>query len=56
MNANMHEIYDAFKDEPDFLIISHTCDPEIDSRRAKALRRFAKSRYTQMDFSYWKKR
>jgi protein SCO1/2 len=31
MNGNMHQIYDAFKDEPDFMIISHTCDPERDS-------------------------
>lgn len=31
MNNNMHKIYDAFKDEPDFMIVSHTCDPETDS-------------------------
>ncbi|MEP7318502.1 MAG: SCO family protein, partial [Panacibacter sp.] len=31
MNGNMHVIYDVFKDEPDFMIISHTCDPERDS-------------------------
>lgn len=31
MNANMFKIYEAFKDEPDFMIISHTCDPERDS-------------------------
>lgn len=31
MNANMRRIYDQFKDNPDFLIISHTCMPETDS-------------------------
>jgi protein SCO1/2 len=31
MNGNMHKIYDAFKDEPGFMIVSHTCDPETDS-------------------------
>jgi len=41
MNANMHQIYNAFKDEPDFLIISHTCDPEVDS--APILKHYADS-------------
>ena len=31
MNKNMKEIYDQFKDENNFLILSHTCQPEIDS-------------------------
>jgi protein SCO1/2 len=31
MNANMRRVYDAYKDEPDFLIASHTCQPEVDS-------------------------
>ncbi len=31
MNSNMRRVYDAFKDEKDFLIISHTCMPETDS-------------------------
>ncbi len=31
MNANMKTIYDQFKNEPDFAIISHTCMPEVDS-------------------------
>ena len=31
MNNNMKEIYAAFKDEPDFRILSHTVDPETDS-------------------------
>ncbi|HMO62299.1 MAG TPA: SCO family protein [Ferruginibacter sp.] len=31
MNTNMRRVYDAFKDNPDFCIISHTCMPETDS-------------------------
>ncbi len=31
MNANMRTIYDTYKDEPNFIIVSHTCDPERDS-------------------------
>src|SRR5436190_1981542 len=31
MNANMRRIYDHFKDEREFMIISHTCMPETDS-------------------------
>jgi len=31
MNTNMKEVYVAFKDEPDFRILSHTVDPETDS-------------------------
>jgi protein SCO1/2 len=31
MNANMRRVYDAFKDEPEFMILSHTCMPEVDS-------------------------
>lgn len=31
MNTNMRRIYEAFKDEPDFLIASHTCMPEVDT-------------------------
>lgn len=31
MNANMRRIFDAYKDEKDFLILSHTCMPETDS-------------------------
>lgn len=31
MNNNMKLIYGAFKDEPDFLILSHTCNPKTDS-------------------------
>lgn len=31
MNNNMRIVYDALKDEKDFLILSHTCDPDHDS-------------------------
>ena len=31
MNANMRRVYDAYKDEKEFLIVSHTCMPETDS-------------------------
>lgn len=31
MNANMRRVFDKFKDEPNFLILSHTCMPETDS-------------------------
>jgi len=31
MNANMRRVYDQYKDEKDFLILSHTCMPETDS-------------------------
>ncbi len=31
MNNNMHDVYNALKDEKELLILSHTCQPEIDS-------------------------
>lgn len=31
MNANMRRIWDVYKDEPQFMILSHTCMPETDS-------------------------
>ena len=31
LNNNMKKVYEKFKNEPGFLILSHTCDPEIDS-------------------------
>lgn len=31
MNTNMKTIFNEFKDEPNFLILSHTCDPERDT-------------------------
>lgn len=31
MNNNMRMVYEALKDEKDFVILSHTCDPDTDS-------------------------
>ena len=31
MNNNMRQVYEEYSKEPDFLILSHTCDPERDS-------------------------
>lgn len=31
MNANMRRVFDKYKDNKDFLILSHTCQPEVDS-------------------------
>ncbi len=31
MNANMRRVFDQFKNEKDFVILSHTCMPETDS-------------------------
>jgi protein SCO1 len=31
MNSNVHTVYDALKDYPDLLIMSHTCQPEVDT-------------------------
>ncbi len=31
MNNNLKKVYDELKGEKDFLILSHTCDPETDS-------------------------
>ncbi|MEX0636821.1 MAG: SCO family protein [Ferruginibacter sp.] len=31
MNANMRRVYDLYKDQPNFMILSHTCMPEVDS-------------------------
>jgi protein SCO1 len=30
LNNNMKTVYDKFKDEPNFMILSHTCNPETD--------------------------
>jgi protein SCO1/2 len=39
MNSNMKKVYERFKGEKDFLIISHTSDPERDS--AAQLKKYA---------------
>ncbi len=31
LNNNMKVIYEKFKSEPDFVVVSHTCDPDRDS-------------------------
>lgn len=31
MNAHMKILYEKYKNEPDFAIVSHTCQPEVDS-------------------------
>ena len=37
MNNNLRPVYETFKNEPRFLLLSHTCDPETDSvQRLKA--------------------
>src|SRR6476646_6431578 len=41
MNNNMRLVYDQFKDEKDFLILSYTCDPENDS--AQQLKKYSDS-------------
>ena len=41
MNNNLRKIYDAYKEEPRFQILSHTCDPETDS--VARLKRYADS-------------
>lgn len=41
MNNNLRKVYDAFKDEKDFLILSHTCMPEVDS--VPVLKKYADS-------------
>lgn len=41
MNTNMKTVYDRFKGDSDFLILSHTCDPETDS--ASRLKKYADS-------------
>lgn len=41
MNTNLRKVYDQFKDDANFLILSHTCDPETDS--ALRLKNYADS-------------
>jgi protein SCO1/2 len=49
MNNNLRKVYEALKDEKDFLILSHTCDPETDS--AAQLKKYADS--MQVDTKKW---
>ena len=41
MNTNMKGIYETFKSEPGFMILSHTCNPETDT--VPVLKRYADS-------------
>jgi protein SCO1/2 len=41
LNTNMKDIYTAYKNEPDFQIVSHTCNPGTDS--VPVLKRYADS-------------
>ena len=49
MNNNMRKVYEKFKDENDFLILSHTCDPETDS--VSRMKRYADS--MKVDTKRW---
>ena len=49
MNNNMKKVYERFKNEKDFLILSHTCDPENDS--AAQLKKYADS--MGVDTKHW---
>ena len=49
MNTNMHTIYDQFKNEPNFIILSHSCDPETDS--VPRMKRYADS--LKVDTKKW---
>jgi protein SCO1/2 len=41
MNNNLKEVYEEFKNEKNFLILSHTCDPKTDS--AQRLKKYSDS-------------
>ena len=49
LNTNMKDIYTEFKDQPDFQILSHTCNPGTDS--VPVLKRYADS--LQVDTKKW---
>ena len=49
MNGNLKAVYDKFKDNPDFLIVSHTSDPEIDS----AAKLMAYAQHMKVDTNKW---
>jgi len=49
LNTNMKDIYVQFKDEPDFQILSHTCNPGTDS--VPVLKHYADS--LQVDTKKW---
>jgi protein SCO1/2 len=49
LNTNMREVYDKFKNEKNFIILSHTCDPERDS--VQQLKKYADS--MKVDTRHW---
>ncbi len=49
MNNNMKTIYEQYKTEPDFMIVSHSCDPETDS--IPRMKRYADS--MKVDLNKW---
>jgi len=49
LNYNMKNIYEKYRNEPDFLILSHTCDPETDS--VSRLKQYADS--LKVDNNKW---
>ncbi|HEY0058676.1 MAG TPA: SCO family protein [Flavisolibacter sp.] len=49
MNNNIRPVYEAYKGEKDFLILSHTCDPETDT--PQRLRQYADS--LKVDTDKW---
>ena len=49
MNNNMRLVYEKLKDQDDFLILSHTCDPETDS--AAQMKKYADS--LGVNTSHW---
>ena len=49
INHNMRTVYDALKNEPNFLIVAHTCDPETDS--VARLKQYADS--MQINVAQW---
>lgn len=49
LNTNMKQVYEIYKNVPDFQIISHTCNPDTDS--VSVLKRYADS--LQVDTKKW---
>lgn len=49
LNTNMKEVYMQFKEDPEFQILSHTCNPEIDS--VSVLKHYADS--LKVDTKKW---
>ncbi len=49
LNNNMRLVYNRFKNEKDFFILSHTCNPETDS--ASRLKQYSDS--MQVDTKHW---